>query len=494
MRKRAAVCALFALWAALLLPLFVGALCAHPATDDYVFASITHRTWQLTHSLPHVLKDAVSYALRTWRDWQGTLSGILVMTLSPAVFSLSLYPLHAAALLLLWLTSLFFVTRRLCTRYLGLSRAEGNAAFYVLSLLQLLFWPGYVEGIYWFNGAWFYTFTQALSGFALLLADDLRADGRLGAGRTALLALLLAFIGLNNYITALYTLAALFLLGAKAVFDAPSGSRRAPALRFALLLALPALLLLCSIAAPGNSVRLASDGWFQEESFWFARSLWRTLTAALSYFWRFLTRTPLLALLLALTPALYRRMARAKGRFRAPLAVAAVSLLLLCAMIFPHMYTSGYAGPARIVNLYHAYTLCAIPFVYAYALGTLARRRTGRTPVRADGKKRAAAFALAGALALCLTAGNFQGSYPEAVREVLSGDAFRYRAQVQRQYDALLAAGPGDDVTVPAVTMESQFAMGTLSPAPDDWKNVGMASYFGVKSVRPADEKLFETP
>ena len=77
---------------------------------------------------------------------------------------------------------------------------------------------------------------------------------------------------------------------------------------------------------------------------------------------------------------------------RQPLAVAAVSLLLLCAMIFPHMYTSGYAGPARIVNLYHAYSLCAIPFVYAYALGALARRRTGRTPVRADGKKRAAAF------------------------------------------------------------------------------------------------------
>ena len=157
MKRRAAICALVALWAALLLPLFVGALCAHPATDDYVFASITHRTWLTTHSLPHVLKDAVSYALRTWRDWQGTLSGILVMTLSPAVFSLRLYPLHVFLLLAAWLWSLFLVTRRLCTRCLGLSRAEGNAAFFALSLLQLLFWPGYVEGIYWFNGCLLYT-------------------------------------------------------------------------------------------------------------------------------------------------------------------------------------------------------------------------------------------------------------------------------------------------------------------------------------------------
>lgn len=474
------------LWAALLAPLFIGALGAHPATDDYVFASITHRTWVQTHSLPHVLKDALSYALRTWRDWQGTVSGILVMTLSPAAFSLPLYALHPVVLLIVWLTSLFFVVRRLCLRWLGLGPAEARAAFLALSLLQLLFWPGYVEGIYWFNGAWFYTFTQALAGFALLLADDLRAGVRLGPLRLAGLCLLLVFIGLNNYITALYTLAALFLLGAKAVWDAGPGARKRPLLRFLALLSLPASCLLASIAAPGNGVRLATDGWFAKESFWLARSVWRTAVAAAGYFWRFLTRTPLLCLLLVSTPALYGRMRRAKGAFLVPWLAALCAFLLLCAMIFPHMYTSGYAGPARIVNLYHAYALCALSFVYAYALGALARRKEKDTAAqrRGDGARTRALWAAAGALALCLTAGNFQGSYLPAAREALSGDVLRYRAQVQMQYDALLAAGPEDDVALPPVTRETQFAMGTATSDPEDWKNEGMAAYFGVRSVR----------
>ena len=60
----------------------------------------------------------------------------------------------------------------------------------------------------------------------------------------------------------------------------------------------------------------------------------------------------------------------------------------------------------------------------------------------------------------------------------------RYRAQVQMQYDALLAAGPEDDVALPPGTRETQFAMGTATSDPEDWKNEGMAAYFGVRSVR----------
>ena len=64
-------------WAALLAPFFLGAPAAHPATDDFTFAVYTHPTWEQTGSVLHVIKDAASYALRTWRDWQGTVTGVL---------------------------------------------------------------------------------------------------------------------------------------------------------------------------------------------------------------------------------------------------------------------------------------------------------------------------------------------------------------------------------------------------------------------------------
>ena len=97
--KKALPVAAVLVWALLLLPFFLGAEAAHPATDDFTFAVYTHPTWVQTGSILHVLKDALSYTLRTWRDWQGTVTGVLIMTLNPAVFSLEHYGVHAVALL-----------------------------------------------------------------------------------------------------------------------------------------------------------------------------------------------------------------------------------------------------------------------------------------------------------------------------------------------------------------------------------------------------------
>ena len=48
------------IWACLLLPFFLAAPAAHPATDDFTFAAYTHATWLQTGSLPPVIKDALS--------------------------------------------------------------------------------------------------------------------------------------------------------------------------------------------------------------------------------------------------------------------------------------------------------------------------------------------------------------------------------------------------------------------------------------------------
>lgn len=107
-------------WALLLAPFFFGAQAAHPATDDFTFAVYTHPTWVQTGSVLHVLKDALSYALRTWRDWQGTVTGVIVMTLNPAVFSLAHYGAHAVVLLALCLLGTGVFLRHFLKKRLGL--------------------------------------------------------------------------------------------------------------------------------------------------------------------------------------------------------------------------------------------------------------------------------------------------------------------------------------------------------------------------------------
>ena len=116
-------------WALLLAPFFFGAQAAHPATDDFTFAVYTHPTWVQTGSVLHVLKDALSYALRTWRDWQGTVTGVIVMTLNPAVFSLAHYGAHAVVLLALCLLGTGVFLRHFLKKRLGL---PWRAAFLAL--------------------------------------------------------------------------------------------------------------------------------------------------------------------------------------------------------------------------------------------------------------------------------------------------------------------------------------------------------------------------
>ena len=482
-RRRVAALALcVVLWALLLAPFFGGARGAHPATDDFTFATYTHPTWVSTHSLPHVVKDAISYALRTWRDWQGTVTGVIVMALNPAVFSLRLYGAHAAILLLLQLAADFVFLRHLLSKRLRLPRGLWLGMFLALSAMKLVFLPDIVEGIYWFNGAWFYTGAQAVSLLTLTLGDTW-SEGRAGKGARALqgvlaCALLLA-LGMDNYITAMMTAAALFMMALQRAW----ARERQAAARTALLLIPIAAGLLLSIAAPGNAVRMAADGAHESGMGYALLSIGKTALAAARFIARFLLRTPLLALLAACTPALARACAGGEDARRCPPVGATLAglYLILCAMIVPHMYASGYAGSGRVVNMYHGYVLFAAPIAWAMIL----RRLPETAIVRLTGRRARIACAAAVVCALCVcAAGGQAGNYAKLVRDQMDGTQDAYIAQFRNEYALCEAAGPEDDVLLPAWTVQTMTGKLTAYEDAAMWTNESMARYFGVRSVR----------
>ena len=484
-RRRACLALGAALCLLVLAPFFLGAPAAHPATDDFTFATVTHRTWLETRSLPHVAKDAAGYALRTWRDWQGTVTGVLVMALNPAVFSLGGYWAHAAVLLLLDIAAVLVFLFHFLSRA-GVSARTRAPAAAALLLIQLVFLPDIVEGIYWFNGAWFYTGANA-AALLLLTAADAFAS-RAGRGRRAIAALLtLCFfaLGLDNYITAMMALAALFALALQRLWAAGNGDgggRRA-ALRTAAFLVPLGLGLLLSVLAPGNRVRMAADGAHESGAGWLFLSLLRTAGDACFYILRFSVKTPLSALLLLLTPALCRALpARAESRAVPPVpAVLTGFWAALCCMIVPHVYSSGYAGSGRVVNMYHDYVVLALPLCWCL----LIRRLPDGARARIADKKTARAFAAASlaALAVCLALGQ-QGNYLKLVRDQLDGTQRAYIAQFENEYALCEAAGPEDDVLLPAWRVQTVTGKPTAYPDPSVWTNVSMADYFGVRSVR----------
>ena len=490
------------LWALLLLPFFLGAGAAHPATDDFTFALYTHPTWLQTGSLPHVIKDAISYALRTWRDWQGTVTGVILMALNPAVFDLSHYGVHAVVLLLLILVSALVFLRHMLGRRLGLPRRLWLPLAMALCAVQLMFLPDMVEGIYWFNGAWFYMGAQSVALLTLVLCDRLSVSGLRGAKKGlafALAGVLLFALGMDNYITAMMTCAALFMMAlqrAWACRQAQTGEEKAQqkraAIRTALLLAPIGAGLLLSVVAPGNAVRMETDGAHQSGLSWLLLSIVWTLRDAASYFVRFSIKTPLLALLCLLAPMLARafsRMAAERpemGRRCPPVwATLLGTYLILCAMIIPHMYSSGYAGSGRVVNMYHSYVVLAVPI--ALCLVILRLGGEGRARMASPVAKRVCALAAVCALAVCLAGGQL-GNYVKLVSDQLDGTQAAYIAQFEREYALCEAAGPKDDVVLPAWTVQTVTGKPTAYEDPAVWTNEAMASFFGVKSVRVEEQ------
>jgi len=505
-------------WAALLAPFFLGAPAAHPATDDFTFALYTHPTWEETGSILHVLKDALSYSLRTWRDWQGTITGVIIMTLNPIVFSLEHYWVHAVVLLGLHLISWLAAFGHVFGRRLGLGRGLWLGMYFVFSACSLMFLPDMVEGIYWFNGAWFYTGAQAAALLTLVLCDRFSVSS---AGKKMQIFMsivccgLLFALGMDNYITAMMTAAVLFMMTLQRLWAAmktpkaamigrivysPAGDaleetrefggleerkrqRRAALRSFLLLLPIGAGLVI-SVIAPGNSVRMATDGAHQAGLEWMISSVLWTMRDALGYFIRFTFKTPLLALIIGMTPMIAKALDGMEERaWRTPPVLFTVlgTYLVLCAMIIPHMYSSGYAGSGRVVNMYHLYVMLAVPVCYVLIL---LRMKTSRLAELCDSmtKKRCAVLGIA-AFALCIGLGQM-GNYNKLVADQHNGTQEAYMAQFQNEYALCEAAGEADTVELPIWT--TQTVTGKLTAYEDEtmWTNEAMASYFGVKAVK----------
>ena len=503
-----------ALWLLILVPLVLGAKAAHPATDDFTFALYTHPTWVETGSLPHVIKDALSYTLRTWRDWQGTMTGVVVMALGPTAFTLEYYGVHAVVLLGMSLAAWFVFLFHMLKKRIGLPAHAVLTVYFAMTAAALAYLPDMVEGIYWYNGAWFYMGAQALALVTLALCDRFVETALQGAKKVlfaALCCVLLFLLGMDNYITAMMTAASLMMMALWRLWAAkktPAGAvtgvqmgkdwqehhyggeadaahERLAGLRTAKLLIPIGIGLLISVLAPGNAVRMAADGAHESGIVYLGLSIVRTLTAAGGYFGRFLFRTPMALLLTAMTPMLCRALREVPVRrsYRMP-AIPVILLgayLILCAMIIPHMYASGNAGSGRVVNMYHCYVALASVLCWVLCLMRLApETRTYLCgPVW---KLRGAALIVLFAL-VCVWGGQ-HGSYVKLVRDQRDGTQDAYIAQIKNEYALCEAAGPEDDVILPAWTVQTMTGKITATEDPLLWTNEAMAQYFGVKSVK----------
>lgn len=388
-----------------LVPILAGAFYAHPVADDYSFSYLTYQALQRGEGAGGVLCAAMQEVQNIYHSWQGTYAAIFLFSLQPGIYGSQYYWLTTVLILVCVSGGTFLLLQTLMKPVLPSYSAVACILSCALLLTQIQFLPFAAEGLFWYNGAVYYSvFYGLLLIFLALLFPYFRSPGNSGGrssvpesgkkektGKTtkednrektieavivkksglagklhAVVLLLLALvISGGNYTTALLgieILTLILLYGVLCHFD------KRKILLLAVLLVSWAAGLAVNILAPGNAVRGS-----QMQGMSAGRAVLSALTQAGTMLVEWI-RLPQLAVLLVAVPAAWlvaeewkeTLLRRFVQRWKSVLLVAAgmaAAFGLFASQLVPALYAMSDLGAGRQRNIYYYSSLWLLLFL-----------------------------------------------------------------------------------------------------------------------------------
>ena len=476
----------------LLVPVFVLAAFARPSADDFIYAARTHAViQQYGFDLPRLLKAAWDTNVYYYENWQGLYVSGFTLAFQPAIFGNKWYGFTIICVLLPLFFCLYALARCVVLR---LAPAQKRLPWALALLLTFAFiegMPAPVEGLYWFNGAMNYLPYFSLAVLNAGLAFALCFRTQLGRGKITLFiaagCLSSLVIGGGHQVAGL--LNALVLLLATVLCARRRNFCQLPAFLAA------AAGLLVNVLAPGTRVRtsgFAGAGLIEAtvKSFILAAMEWIR--------WLDVPLLCLLALLALPLLHLARSTVLPDRVFRRPWLGAAVTFVLMWAMIFLPSYTMGGIGAGRLLNVVWMTFVLGLVATELLLLGWLERvRGIPLHGVEAFCRCHAKQLPLAAGCMLVLmacigshTVKEGQDSYfatsLEAAYELADGQATHYAAVLDER-EAILTDESRLDVTIRPLNEDERpwlLYYTDVKPGPDMW---GLTPYFCKQSVTISD-------
>jgi hypothetical protein len=170
-----------------LLPIFVIAVYSHPGPDDYGYGVKTRIAYVTTHNIVAVLTASTETVVETYNNWQGTFFTTFLISLNPAVFDESLYPLTTFVMLFMLVGSTVFLLQTLIAQVLGL-----KGKYVTLTGLPILYFsiqslPLARHAFFWYTGSICYPFFYCLMLLLLGLCVRLYIASQPASQRTYVL-------------------------------------------------------------------------------------------------------------------------------------------------------------------------------------------------------------------------------------------------------------------------------------------------------------------
>lgn len=482
-----------------MLPIVVLGFYNHPTGDDYYYGAESHRALEETGSVTAALVEAVRGVGYDYQTWQGTYSAMLLMRLSPTVFSEAAYHWVTAVILGLLVSGIFYLMKVLICDLLGEERHIWLITAGVLSVLAVQTVPTPAESLFWYNGSMYYTgyFAVTLFFWGLLLrllqslgtAGELPPDSPAGhtlgslwkrTGSVAVLVLLAVFLAGGNYISLLPSMIVLVLM--TGWYACKKEGRRAWMLGIVTIAMLGGFAV--NAMAPGNAVR--QSGMWQIAPW---KAVLKALVQGVRYMDAWMGRWWLMAAIV-LTPffwGMYRRICFA---FRYPLVVVGLIYGIFCSMACPVFYTMNSTGPARVVAIcYYGFILSSFA-AYWYLLGYYYRWMHTGSDVRQveKGVRKGHLMIGAGALAVLLLMQLMNGQLMQttgakALISLVSGEAAAYQQEYEARVAVLEDQSKETVILDPFLNRPPLLYVGDLNSDPAEPTNVKVALFYGKKSV-----------
>ena len=341
-----------------ILPLLMIALYNHPSADDYYYGILTAHAWIDTGSFLETLKAAFRTVQETYVNWQGTFSGIFLMSLQPSVFGESWYPVGTYIILGTYLTGFLFLGKTLFNRYLNKQKNHYLVICFTLFVFSIQLAPFPRQSYYWFNGSIYYTFFYGLElilfAFVLRMQKTQRRSKKIPL---ILLSVLLAFfIGGGNYVTALQAVLLLLFFFIYLISTKDKNKNLFPLVFLAVLVALG-----ISILAPGNALRQAMIPGHPS----IVEAILKSFFWAGVYICKW-SSLYLVGLFLVLAPFIIDSVRYNTFTFQRPGLVLITSFLVFTASFAPPIYGLGKL-PERVLNInYYLFVLLSSINIFYY--------------------------------------------------------------------------------------------------------------------------------
>ena len=350
-------------------PLFTLCKSTVPSADDFSYGAAARHALKDSGSVIKAVGAALKNTADRYMDWQGTYSSIFIMSMQPGIFSVALYRTASLVLLIIFFLCPLFLALVL-NRFLFRKEAK---ILYVLSavytLLAVQFWASMLEGIYWFNASWYYTFSfeMVLLMIAVTVIFEKTKSKKVRITSYIFMLLFSFFLGGTNYPQLL-----LLTVGYSAFILMIFRRRNPKKWMYAINWAVLGLFIGINVFAPGNFGNYGKHINLHYTALKMIEVFTNEISGNAAY--------PLaLAALVICFPFILKMIKKSEVKFINPALLAAASFLIIFSMYTPPAFIFHNEGGLRQINIRVMATLFMIFVNVINCIGYYVKRDTRRT-------------------------------------------------------------------------------------------------------------------